>query len=355
MFRQIKCIPLASIRNVGYIRNPKEKQKRLRDKVLSDSLKISPMTPMEKSRSDLKSKRNRFGLKVETQKVDHRQYGLDDKWKNLSKADRQSPYKVLRAADKEVIVSKNRDIKFGQIERISGDSFLELSSLQTKKFAKNSSASPRQMIDDAKIKEELLAVKPVLDKLFQRGKKKWGIKDDEARILGIEKIRRDVILCRLTSILSENQLRDKKRKQEVMKILNSNGRYFDRPISDVVTEMTKGRKHRCKVEFTWIAHDHSLVSDKSLLVEGFSKDDHDNAFETLSQLAAEERNLKEQKSIHFQLKRGLIENPEDHVFNMGETGPGAVLPKPEEKDPKEVKSDPSSNIIQLSRKKFYRS
>lgn len=94
MFRQIKCIPLASIRNVGYIRNPKEKQKRLRDKVLSDSLKISPMTPMEKSRSDMKSKRNRFGLKVETQKVDHRQYGLDDKWKNLSKADRQSPYKV---------------------------------------------------------------------------------------------------------------------------------------------------------------------------------------------------------------------------------------------------------------------
>ena len=58
--------------------------------------------------------------------------------------------------------------------------------------------------------------------------------------------------------MSENQLRDKKRKQEVMKILNSNGRYFDRPISDVVTEMTKGRKHRCKVEFTWIAHDHSL-------------------------------------------------------------------------------------------------
>ena len=35
---------------------------------------------------------------------------------------------------------------------------------------------------------------------------------------------------------------------------------------------------------------------------------------------------------------------------MGETGPGAVLPKPEEKDPKEVKSDPSTNIIQLSRK-----
>ena len=29
---------------------------------------------------------------------------------------------------------------------------------------------------DAKIKEELEEVKPVLDNLFERGKKKWGIK-----------------------------------------------------------------------------------------------------------------------------------------------------------------------------------
>ena len=92
MFRQITS--LLSIRNVGYIRNPARKQKRLRDKILSESMKISPMTPMEKSRSDFKSKRNRFGVTIETNKVDHRQIGVDDRWKNLSKSDRKNPYKV---------------------------------------------------------------------------------------------------------------------------------------------------------------------------------------------------------------------------------------------------------------------
>ena len=92
MFRQIRS--LLPIRNVGYIRNPTRKQKRLRDKILSESMKISPMTPMEKSRSDFKSKRNRFGVTIETNKVDHRQFGVDDRWKNLSKSDRKNPYKV---------------------------------------------------------------------------------------------------------------------------------------------------------------------------------------------------------------------------------------------------------------------
>ena len=92
MFRQIRS--LLPIRNVGYIRNPARKQKRLRDKILSESMKISPMTPMEKSRSDFKSKRNRFGVTIETNKVDHRQFGVDDRWKNLSKSDRKNPYKV---------------------------------------------------------------------------------------------------------------------------------------------------------------------------------------------------------------------------------------------------------------------
>ena len=85
--------------------------------------------------------------------------------------------------------------------------------------------------------------------------------DDEASILGIEKIRRDVILCRLQSKLSPNVPRDKKRKIEVMKILEKNGRYFDRPISDHVTEMTRGRKHKCIVEFSWISADHSSGTD----------------------------------------------------------------------------------------------
>ena len=92
MFRQIRS--LLPIRNVGYIRNPARKQKRLRDKILSESMKISPMTPMEKSRSDFKSKRNRFGVTIETNKVDHRQIGVDDRWKNLSKSDRKNPYRV---------------------------------------------------------------------------------------------------------------------------------------------------------------------------------------------------------------------------------------------------------------------
>ena len=92
MFRQIRS--LLPTRNVGYIRNPARKQKRLRDKILSESMKISPMTPMEKSRSDFKSKRNRFGVTIETNKVDHRQFGVDDRWKNLSKSDRKNPYKV---------------------------------------------------------------------------------------------------------------------------------------------------------------------------------------------------------------------------------------------------------------------
>ena len=85
--------------------------------------------------------------------------------------------------------------------------------------------------------------------------------DHEASILGIEKIRRDVVLCRLQSKLSPNVPRDKKRKIEVMKILEKNGRYFDRPISDVVTEMTRGRKHKCIVEFSWISSDHTSGTD----------------------------------------------------------------------------------------------
>lgn len=81
---------------------------------------------------------------------------------------------VLRAADKEIIVSKNQNFKFGHTENFSGDVFLDKADVRRPQ--KSDRILFHEIKADAKIKEELEEVKPVLDDLFERGKKKWGIK-----------------------------------------------------------------------------------------------------------------------------------------------------------------------------------
>jgi len=104
-----------------------------------------------------------------------------------------------------------------------------------------------------------------------------------------------------------------------MKILEKNGRYFDRPISDHVTEMTRSRKHKCIVEFSWISADHTSVTEDSLLVKGFSSEEHSQALDFLVQKAESERQTKARQSLEYELKHGLIEHPDEQRFLMPET------------------------------------
>ena len=109
----------------------------------------------------------------------------------------------------------------------------------------------------------------MIDNLLERAPKNMKIPIDEFKIVGIEKIRRDLIMVRLSSA------QDKKRKEQILEIFEKHRNYFNKPVSDLVTKRTVGRKHRANVIFDWIPKDKLGLPEESLLAEGYSKADHD--------------------------------------------------------------------------------
>ena len=101
-----------------------------------------------------------------------------------------------------------------------------------------------------------------MDSLLENCPKEFQIPVDEFHILGLQKLRRDLILVRLVSD------KPKKRKEQILNILGKNFIYFNGPVSNYVTENTLGRKHRAKVVFDWAKVDISEMPDESLLAKG---------------------------------------------------------------------------------------
>jgi len=83
-------------------------------KVLEKSLNITPMAANVGARKKIVEKQNRFGLKVSTTKIKEHDFPIDPKWTELKGKAKYSPYAILKAAEKEIIVSKKKVWKFSK-------------------------------------------------------------------------------------------------------------------------------------------------------------------------------------------------------------------------------------------------
>ena len=265
MYSRLSVATVRYKRSLLLNRSEEAKKLRITEKVLKDSLKTLPISATVSGRKPVSEKHNKWGLKVRTTKVDERNYEIDPQWKDLPLKFRDHKLNIMRAAGKEPVGSKKRIMKFDG-GRLTGDSIYNGARLPRP-------AQTGMLLDDlrtgVKIADELKEVRELLDVLMNKVPAHWDIPTDEFKIVGVQKIRRDLIIARLSSS------KDKRRKDQILNNIEDHIHYFNNPISDFITERTVGRKHRLRVVFDWIKKDHYALGDESLLAKGHTPEEHD--------------------------------------------------------------------------------
>ena len=131
------CFSLTRAKTGHHYKRPKHliknstdefKRSKTKQKILQDSLKVGPMSATASRERDLVYKKNRFGLVLQSSKVNESKERIQPKWKQLDHQKRDNKFEILRAAGKEPLASKKRDFAFaGSV--ISGDKFFDLGRL----------------------------------------------------------------------------------------------------------------------------------------------------------------------------------------------------------------------------------